>query len=189
MKTAMVKKHQIGLFLFSGANFVRIKKSTKLGLSMNPVEEDFDYIADESPTTELTQYKPTIDQDLTMYKGEPDYEMIWPYFYEMKTGSDAHTECMVVFMQQPVDASGKDISLDSATDDAGYRAWLTDSVISVQDLTAEDKKLNFKVMFGGTIKKGIATMIDGEPVFKEGTISSTTSTSTPTVTDTEKENS
>lgn len=29
----------------------------------------------------------------------------------------------------------------------------TESVISVQDLNAVDKKLNFKVLFGGTISK------------------------------------
>ena len=164
----MVKKHKIGLFLNNGTSYVRIKKSTAFTLSMNPVETEYDYIADEQPTTEVDQYKPSIDQDLTMFKGEEDYEMLWPYFYEMKTGSDAHTGCMLVFMQQPVDAEGKDISLtDAATEVAGYRAWQTDAVISVQDLNAVDKKLDFKVLFGGTIKKGIAKIEDSTPVFTE----------------------
>jgi len=167
-KTELVKKHKIGLFLKNGETFSRIKKSTTLTLSMNPAEQEYDYIADESPTTELEDYKPSIDQDLAMYTGEPDYEMLWPYFYEMKTGSDAHTQCMIVFMHRPVDASGEDITLDDTTSTvAGYRAWLTDSVVSIQDLNAVDKKLNFKVIFGGGVKKGFATMVNDVPTFKD----------------------
>lgn len=152
----MVKKHLIGLFLNTGTKdepvWTRIKKSTELTLSMNPETEKFDYIADENPTTELIKYKPTIDQDLTMYKEEADYEMIWPYFYEMKTGSDAHVDCMIAFMQE-------------AAEGGGYKAWKTDSVISVQDLNAVDSKLNFQILFGGTVEKGTATKADDKITF------------------------
>ncbi len=161
----MVKKHKIGLFLQNSNIFTRIAKGTALTLSMNPVEEEFDYIADESPTTEITDYKPTIDQDIVMYKGSSDYEMIWPYFYERKTGADAHTDCMIVFMHHPVDASGNDIEKGSSAEVAGYRAWLTDSIISIQDLNATEKKLNFKVIFGGGVTNGYAVMKDGAPEF------------------------
>lgn len=163
----MVKKHKIGLFLLNVSVFTRIAKGTTLTLSMNPVEEEFDYIADESPTTEITDYKPTIDQDIVMYKGSPDYEMMWPYFYERRTGAEAHTDCMIVFMHQPVDASGNDIEKGSSTEVAGYRAWLTDSVISMQDMNATEKKLNFKVIFGGGVTNGYAVMKDGTPEFVE----------------------
>lgn len=162
----LVKKHMIGLFMQNASAYTRIAKGTTLTLSMNPNEEEFDYIADESPTTEITDYKPTIDQDLVMYKGSPDYEMMWPYFYEMRTGGEAHTNCMVVFMHQPVDASGIDIAEGSTEEVAGYRAWLTDSVISMQDMNATEKKLNFKVIFGGGVTKGFATMQDGKPTFE-----------------------
>ncbi|MCM1159380.1 MAG: hypothetical protein NC300_11455 [Bacteroidales bacterium] len=161
----MVKKHKIGLFLLNKDVFVRIAKGTTLTLSMNPKEEEFDYIADESPTTEITEYKPTIDQDIVMYKGSPDYEMMWSYFYERKVGPDAHTDCMVVFMHYPVNVSGNDIEKGSSDEIAGYRAWFTDSVISVQDMNATEKKLNFKVIFGGGVTNGYAVMRDGTPEF------------------------
>lgn len=167
-KTQLVKKHKIGLFLKNEREkFVRMKKSISLTLSMNPQEEEYDYIADESPTTELVDYKPSIDQDLVMYAGEPDYEMMWKYIYELHTGSDAHTDCMIVFMHRPVDAKGNDIPVgDTTTEVAGYRAWLTDSIISIQDMNATEKKLNFKVLFGGGITHGIATVSKEEgPVF------------------------
>lgn len=160
----MVKKHLIGLFLNTGTSaapvWKRIKKSTALTITMNPETQDFDYIADESPTTELMKYKPTIDQDLTMYKGEEDYELVWPYFYEMRTGSDAHIECMVVFMQEG----------DSTN---GYAAWKTDSVLSVTDMNAVESKLNFQIMFGGTVSKGTATKKDNVISFAEGNTSTT----------------
>lgn len=155
----MVKKHLIGLFLNTGTKsaptWTRIKKSTELTISMNPETEDFDYIADENPTTELMKYKPSIDQDLTMYKEEADYKMIWPYFYEMRTGSDAHIDCLVVFMQE-------------GSSSTGYSAWKTDSVLSVQDLNAVESKLNFQIMFGGTIEKGLATKTGDVISFAEG---------------------
>ncbi len=69
----MVRKHLIGLFPNGGTSekpdWVRVKKATQLTLAMNPETEDYDYIADEVPTTELKRYKPSIDEDLTMYKG------------------------------------------------------------------------------------------------------------------------
>ena len=61
----MVKKHKIALFLHNGTKYVRIKKSETLTLSMNPEETEYNYIADESASTEVDSYKPTIDQDLT----------------------------------------------------------------------------------------------------------------------------
>lgn len=167
-KTQLVKKHKIGLFLENElSKFTRIKKSTSLTLLMNPVEEETDYIADESPSVEITDYKPSIDQDLVMYAGEDDYEMMWKYMYELRIGSDAHTNCMIIFMHHPVDAQGKDIPTgDETAEVVGYRAWLTDSIISIQDMNATEKKLNFKILFGGGITRGIATVNEEDgPVF------------------------
>lgn len=78
--------------------------------------------------------------------------MMWPYYYERRTGDAAHTKCMIVFMQEP-------------GTDGGYKAWETDSTISMQDLAAVDKKLDFKIIFGGGITNGTATMTDGTPTF------------------------
>lgn len=78
----LVKKHKIGLFLDPGTGYKRIKKSETLTISMNPEENEYDYIADENPTTEVDRYKPSIDQDLTMYKGEDDYEMVCIFMNE-----------------------------------------------------------------------------------------------------------
>ena len=155
----MVKKHEIAIMLDTGTDaapaWKRIKKSTTLTISMNPQTEDFDYIEDVNPTTELKNYKPTLDQDLTMYRNEEDYKMVWPYFYEMRTGSEAHVPVLIVFKQE-----------GNTTD--GYAAWKTDSVLSVQDMNAVDSKLNFQLLFGGTIERGTVKMSDSGIVFTPG---------------------
>ena len=74
----MVKKYHIALFLNAGTSenpaWVRVKKSTSLELSMNPETQDYDYIVDQNPTTEVLRYKPSLNQPITMYKGEADYD-------------------------------------------------------------------------------------------------------------------
>lgn len=155
----MVKKYEIAIMLNTGTDaapaWKRIQKSTTLTISMNPQTVDLDYIADVNPTTELKNYKPTLDQDLTMYRSEEDYKMIWPYFYEMRTGSDAHIGCMIVFKQE-----GDPVN--------GYAAWLTDSILSVQDMNAVESKLNFQILFGGTIETGTAKKSGDEIIFTPG---------------------
>ena len=153
----MIKKHQIAVFINTGTSEVpawkRIKKSTELTISMDPQTEDVDYIADESPTTELTQYKPSIEQPLKMIEGEPDFEAVWDYFYNMKTGEDAKTQYLIVFM---FDKDGSGV-------DAKYKAWSGDAIISCSELNAVDSELNFELMFGGTVKKGTVTVTGTAP--------------------------
>lgn len=152
----MVKKHLIALFLNTGIGsspvWTRVKKSTELTISMNPSTEEYNYIADENSTTELDKYAPSIDQDLTMYRDQPDYEFAFKRFFEMSTGADAHVECMVVFMQE-------------GDKEEGFKAWKTDAVMSINDLNAVDSKINFALAFGGTVDKGVAVMADGVPTF------------------------
>lgn len=155
----MIKKHQIGLFLnmaASGAaapSWTRIKKSTELTISMNPETEDVDYIADESPTTELKQYKPSIEQPLKMIKGEPDFEAVWPRFYDLKTGDEAKMDVLVVFI---FDKTGSGTS-------ATYKAWKTRSLVTFNELNAVDSELSFDINFGGNIERGTCTLTGTAP--------------------------
>lgn len=154
----IVKKHLIALYLNAGTpgtpDWFRIKKSTALDLALNPETKEYDYIVDESPTTELDKYKPSINQALTMYKGEPDYEYVFNKFYNLAAGEDAKTEALIVYMQESAGAST-------------YKAWKTDAIISINDMNAVDSTITFDIMFGGTTKKGTATVTDGVPTFSE----------------------
>ena len=152
----MVKKHLIALFLNTGTSsaptWTRIKKSTELTIALNPETEEFDYIADENPTTELTKYAPSIEQPLKMIKGEPDFEFIWDRFFSLATGQDAKAEYMIVFMFDK-DETG------------AYKAWKGDSVISCNEMNAVDSEISFDLAFGGTVEKGTATVTSGSPSF------------------------
>ncbi len=154
----MVKKHLIGLFLDKGTtgtpDWFRIKKSTALTITMNGEVVENDYIADESPTSELNKYAPAIDQDLTMIKGEPDYEFVFDKFFSMATGTEAHVDCMVVFMQE-------------GDNETGFKSWKTNALLTITDMNAVDSKINFSLTFGGTTVKGTAKMVDGVPTFEE----------------------
>lgn len=158
----MVKKHLIALFLNTaqaGASvpvWKRIKKSTELTISMNGETVDYDYIADESPTTELAKYKPSINQPLTMYKGEPDFDFVFSRFYGLSVGSNAHCDVMVVYMFE----GNKEI---------GYKAWKSDSILNITEMNAVDSTITFDIMFGGTVARGKAMIVDGNPVFTEMT--------------------
>lgn len=160
----MVKKWKIAPFLDKGTalapDWVRIKKSTAFDLALNPETQDFDYIADESPTTELMKYKPSLNQALTMYKGEPDYEMIFNHFYNLHVGSDAKSKILIVFFQESTEVEGTEY----------YKAWKSDCVISINDLNSVDSTITFDALFGGTVDKGYITIEDGKPVFTSGEI-------------------
>ncbi|MGX8833964.1 hypothetical protein ACWG0P_07095 [Amedibacillus sp. YH-ame6] len=123
-------------------DYIRIQKATELTISLNPETEDFDYIADESKTTELSSYSPSISGlPLTMYEGEPDFDMIWEYFYNLKTGSDAVTEGMIVYPKKVGD---------------GYMAWQFSLLIVCNEMNLVDKTISFDSNIRGTVKKGVA---------------------------------
>lgn len=171
----MVKKHQIAPFLNkavgsdglvdkSTPDWMRICKSTAFDLNMNPETEDRDYICDESPTTELKQYKPSFNTPLVMHKNEPDYEFIFGKFYNQDAGDKAKSELLLVFFQEPV---------DSADTPTHFKAWRVDCTIILNDLNSVDSTLSFDTNFAGTIKKGYVTISEGAPTFTEGTYSAT----------------
>jgi len=164
----MVKKWKIAPFINKGtsseADYFRIKKSTAFDLALNPETQEYDYISDESPTTELLKYKPSLNQALTMYKGEDDYEFIFNKFFNLSVGSEAETDMLLVFFQEE-----KKVTV-SSVEKTYYLAWKSDCVISINDLNSVDSTLTFDVNLNGTVKKGYVEIVSGKPVFTEGTI-------------------
>ena len=160
----MIKKHQIGLFVdtssTSTAAFKRIKKSTELTLAMNPETEDYDYIADENPTTELTSYKPEIEQPLKMIKGEDDFEYFWDLFYDMKVGEEAKTTAIVAFMFDCTETG-------TGTVVKHYAAWKVEATVVFNEMNANDSELNFNLNFGGTVSKGWVKLTEGVPTWED----------------------
>lgn len=150
-----VKKYMIGLFLQMEEAYKRIKKSTTLELSVEAETDTQDFIADMSPTEMLKNYKVSIAQDLTMIKGEEDFEYVWEHFFnDVPVNKEVNVKCMVAFMFD-------------GDKTAGYKAWETDAKLMFESLNGNDSKINFTINFGGSIRKGLAKNAGSQITFEK----------------------
>lgn len=165
-QTQLIKKHLIRPFLNKGTSelpdWVQIKKATEFTRAMNPQTEERDYIADEHPTTEVMDYKPSENLSITMYKGEPDFELFYDLYKKRAIGSEAQKEFLIVYI---FDSS----ALENKT---YYYAEKTNASVTVEELNASGKSLTCNVYENGTPVKGYVTIEDGVPTFTEGAMPS-----------------
>ena len=160
--TTLIKKHLIRPFLNNGTSavpsWVQIKKATEFTRAMNPQTEERDYIADEHPTTEVMDYKPSENLSITMYKGEPDFELLYDLYKKRAIGSEAQKEFLLVNIFDSLTAGNKTY----------YYAEKTNASITVEELNATGKSLSCNVYENGTPVKGYVTIEAGVPTFTEG---------------------
>lgn len=158
----MVKKHMVALYAKPASSWVRICKSTAFDLNMNPQTKEYDYIADEVPTTELDRYAPALNQALTMYKGEADFEALKPKFYNLAVGSDAKVPVMIAYLYEPLDD-------DDPSEATVFKAWhAPNAVMSISNYNSVESTLTFDLNFNGGLQNGYVTYDDGVPTFTEG---------------------
>lgn len=179
MSIELVKKFKIGLWFADGSKWVRAEKSTAFDLSLNPTTNQRDYIVDQHPTTEVDDYAPTLNQAITMYKGNPDYELLFPKAFDLPVGESAKNDVLIGFMQEPVfieadtgsfaadteyyvldDGSYTKVSPDAEYDaeetyfTKGYKAWKTAATLSFTNINSVESTLTLDINFGGKIEKG-----------------------------------
>lgn len=165
-QTQLIKKHLIRPFLNKGTSevpdWVQIKKATEFTRAMNPQTEERDYIADEHPTTEVMDYKPSENLSITMYKGEPDFELFYDLYKKRAIGSEAQKEFLLVYI------------FDSSTVESKtyYYAEKTNASVTVEELNTSGKSLACNVYENGTPVKGYVTIENGVPTFTEGAMPS-----------------
>lgn len=151
----MIKKYHVALFLNGGTTtepeWKQIKKSTDNTITMNAETQTFDYITDESPTTEINRYAPSLSQPITMYKGEPDYEFVFEKFFNQAVGADAHSEILIVFY--------------GADDSSAYKAWKASCILQIDNMNPVESTITATITFNGTTEKGTAVVTNGVPVF------------------------
>ena len=156
----MIKKYHVALFLNGGTETVpewkQIKKSTDNTITMNAETQTFDYITDESPTTEINRYAPSLSQPVTMYKGEPDYEFVFDKFFNQAVGAAAHSEILIVFY-------GADFA-------SAYKAWKASCILQIDNMNPVESTITATITFNGTTDKGTAVVTDGVPVFTGTTV-------------------
>lgn len=164
--TQLIKKHLIRPFLDKGTSaapdWVQIKKATEFTRAMNPQTEERDYIADEHPTTEVMDYKPSENLSITMYKGEPDFELFYDLYKKRAIGSEAQKEFLLVYLFDSSVVENKTY----------YYAEKTSASVTVEELNASGKSLSCNVYENGTPVRGYVTIEGGTPTFTEGAMPS-----------------
>lgn len=155
MKPELIKKHKIGVFLNGGTSeapdWVRIKKATEFTRSMNPETEERDYIADEHPTTELMDYKPSEDLTVTTYKGEKDFELLYKLYKERAVGEEAKRELLIVSIFDSVEIADTESGGAKKT---YYYADKTEATVAVNEFNISSSTISATVYENGTSVKG-----------------------------------
>ncbi|MEE1059718.1 MAG: hypothetical protein U0K92_10140 [Treponema sp.] len=107
-------------------------------------------------------YKPSENLSVTMYKGEPDFELFYDLYKKRAIGSEAQKEFLLVniFDSVTVEESGDDVTY--------YYAEKTNASVTVEELNATGKSLSCNVYENGTPVKGYVTIANGVPTFTEG---------------------
>lgn len=165
-QTQLIKKHLIRPFLNKGTSelpdWVQIKKATEFTRAMNPQTEERDYIADEHPTTEVMDYKPSENLSITMYKGERDFEFFYDLYKKRAIGSEAQKEFLLVYLFDSSVVENKTY----------YYAEKTSASVTVEELNGSGKSLACNVYENGTPVRGYVTIEGGTPTFTEGAMPS-----------------
>lgn len=158
----LIKKHLTRPYLNAGTSdapqWVQIKKATEFTRSMNPETEERDYIADEQPTTELMQYKPSESLTVTMYFGEDDFNLFYSLYKKRATGDEAKMEWLLVYLYEEAWSGGYTY----------YRAEKTEATVAVDEFNSVDSTMTVSIYENGTPSMGFVYLEDGQPVFVEG---------------------
>ena len=157
MQLQRLKKHRTMLFIDDkskdAANWLRIGKSTVYDLVLNAQTEENNFIEDEMPSTDITNYKPEISQELQCNKGDPAFDYIYGMFYNLPTGEDVKIPALFVF------------DGNEGTEDAPeFKAWNTISTITLDHFDSVAEKIYFKLNIN-SIERGTVKVTAGNPVY------------------------
>ena len=129
----------------------RIDRSTVLEVAFNPVSEDVDYICYEAPVTELTGYRPELEQEIALYRGNPVYDFVEGMCVALPVGEQALVPLLLCW---PPDANG------------AIRAWrIKRCVLLLRAYQAAEGRVTFALKPGGDIERGAVSFESGAPVF------------------------
>lgn len=132
--------------------WARIDKSTVFELAANAQTEDYTFIYLEADQTELTSYKPSMEQEIACYRGNPMYDFIFDLFYHMDV-KNAVVPALLVYPKLQ-------------DEDTTLPAWLYDEAqVVLGSLNSVDGKITFTINFNGERQLGTVTVTEGKPVF------------------------
>lgn len=165
----LIHKTKVVPFINTGTKstpvWTQIKKSTSFTLSMNPQTKTFDFISSENPQNEIDSYQPSLAQELTMFKGEPDYEAIFSMLYKRATGADAHRDALIVFYKETA------IYTPSGSEESTtvYMAWKIDALITINQMDTVNENIGFDLGLNEIEEGAVEIGTGGAPTFTKGT--------------------
>lgn len=134
------------------------KGVTSQTVSYNPESNTEQYIDEDSSTTTLDRYAPTMDGQMTAYKGEAVFDFVDELRRKRAVGSDAETDVLLVYIY---DAEGGATS---------YPAEKQHVNVQIDDFGGEaggSLPINFTVNFMGDPVLGTVTISNGTATFTE----------------------
>lgn len=153
-----LKKHRTIPFLNTGGKdetqtWARIGKSTVFDMVLNAQTEDNNFIEDEMPTTEITNYKPELAQELQCNKGDAAFDFLYDMFFNLPTGEDVKKNLLIVF------------DGNTGTEEAPvFNAWNTTSTLILDHFDSVAEKIYFKFNIN-KIERGTCIVTNGKPTF------------------------
>ena len=164
----LIKKTKVVPFINTGTKdqpkWTQIKKTTTFTLTMNPQTKTFDFISSETPQNEIDSYQPSLAQSLTMFKGEPDYEVIFDMLYKRATGADAHRDILIAFYKEKgaYTPQGETESIPC------YKAWKIDALVTINQMDSVNENIDFDLALNEITNGAITINATGEPTFIKG---------------------
>lgn len=133
----------------------RVDRSTVWEIAFNPNTEDKEYITDDTPTTQLKNYKPSMPQELETTKESGGiYDIMSKRAIELPVGEKAYAKYIIALPD--VNEAGK------------IYAWRVDTTEIFDNLNMVDKKIKWGINVRGNIEVGTVVPTDGKPVFTVG---------------------
>lgn len=159
-----VKRSDFATFLNTGTasapKWSRMGKGiTSQKISYNPQTTSETYIDEDSATTTLDSYAPTMDAPQTAYAGEPVFDYVDGLRQKRAVGADCETEMLLVYIYD--DNGGK------------YAAEKQKVAIQVDEFGGDgggSNVLGFTINFIGNAEQGTCSIADGSATFTKATV-------------------
>lgn len=132
------------------------KGVTSQTITYNPESTSEQYIDEDSATTSIDSYAPTMNGAMTAYKGEPIFEYVDGLRKKRAVGADAETDVLLVYIY------------DKSETGNTYAAEKQHVSVQIDDFAGDaggGLPVNFTVNFMGDSEQGTVSIVDGKPTF------------------------
>ena len=166
---SLINRTKIVPFINTGTEsapaWMQFKKSTSFNLALNPVTKTYSFISEENEVEEITGYKPSLPQEIVMFKGEPDYDAMFDLLYHRYTGAQAHKQVLIAFYQEE-----RKYTPSGGEEKTIFMGWLVDALVKVNNLDTENEHIAVDLALNH-IDECAIEIVNKKPTVIKGTFS------------------